>query len=164
MSWLPDTIPSHRVAAAVERVTLSADQMTVVLTDEARSSGEGAAPIRLAFHASRRQGALLIGSPNGGNPSTAKIDRTLVRAVVQAKAWVRELEVGAISTVRDLARRHQICRRYASRLLPLAYLAPDLTAAILEGRQPRRLTLSALTAQPLPLDWDAQRRLVRSLM
>jgi hypothetical protein len=45
----------------------------------------------------------------------------------------------------------------------LAYLAQDLVELILAGRQPRALTLSALTAQPLPLAWDAQRALVRTI-
>ena len=41
--------------------------------------------------------------------------------------------------------------------MPLAYLAPDLAEQILVGRQPAAMTLSALTQEPLPLDWQAQR-------
>lgn len=40
----------------------------------------------------------------------------------------------------------------------LAYLAPDLTEAVLLGAQPRSVSLAALTALPLPLDWSEQRR------
>ena len=87
-----------------------------------------------------------------------------MRAVVLAKAWARDLETGAIASVKVLAKRHHLCLRYTARLLPLAYLAPDLTAAIIEGRQPRGLTLSLLTAQPLPPDWSDQRRLIQSLI
>jgi hypothetical protein len=40
----------------------------------------------------------------------------------------------------------------------LAFLAPDITEAILEGTQPIELSLDRLlSAMPLPLDWDAQR-------
>lgn len=46
---------------------------------------------------------------------------------------------------------------HTAKLLPLAFLAPDLVALILEGRQPRTLTLTALISEPLPLDWVAQR-------
>jgi site-specific DNA recombinase len=43
--------------------------------------------------------------------------------------------------------------------MPLAWLAPDLVAAIMEGRQPRALSLSELVKRPVPMDWDDQRRL-----
>jgi hypothetical protein len=78
---------------------------------------------------------------------------------VLAKAWSRELEQGEVGSIKALARREGLCNHYTSRLLPLAYLAPDITEAILAGRQPRSHSLATLTAQPLPLDWDAQRGL-----
>ena len=43
--------------------------------------------------------------------------------------------------VKELARESRFCDHYAARLLPLAWLAPDLAAAVLEGRQPRALSL-----------------------
>jgi hypothetical protein len=39
----------------------------------------------------------------------------------------------------------------------LAFLAPDLQAAILQGSQARRLTLTAMMAQVLPLSTASQR-------
>lgn len=39
----------------------------------------------------------------------------------------------------------------------MAFLAPDIQAAILEGRQPRGLTLHGLLDQPLPAAWSDQR-------
>lgn len=41
---------------------------------------------------------------------------------------------------------------YLRKLTSLGFLAPDLQRAILEGKQPAGLTLSALLATPLPLD------------
>jgi site-specific DNA recombinase len=47
---------------------------------------------------------------------------------------------------------------YAARLIRLNYLAPDIVAAILDGKQPVELTASKLmTDTRLPLDWRAQR-------
>ena len=52
---------------------------------------------------------------------------------------------------------------YAVRIARLAYLAPDITAAILDGRQPPAMTSRTLLMTPdLPLDWDAQRQLYRA--
>jgi hypothetical protein len=48
---------------------------------------------------------------------------------------------------------------YFTRLLRLAYLAPDITKAILYGRQPYDLTAAKLLRESgLPLDWPAQRQ------
>jgi len=68
-----------------------------------------------------------------------------------------------VASIRALAKREGLCNHYTARLLPLAYLAPDLTDAILAGRQPRSVSLAALTAQPLPMDWAAQRALLATL-
>nr|WP_314447378.1 recombinase family protein [uncultured Sphingomonas sp.] len=45
-----------------------------------------------------------------------------------------------------------------SRLVRLNYLAPDILAAIADGKQPADLTRSLLMKQDLPLDWALQRR------
>jgi len=44
-------------------------------------------------------------------------------------------------------------------MLRMAYLAPDITEAILDGRQPTGLNAKRLLhGFPLPLDWQGQRR------
>lgn len=51
--------------------------------------------------------------------------------------------------------------RHIERLARLAFLAPDITAAILDGDQPRSLTSRKLLKLPaLPLDWAEQRILL----
>jgi len=45
--------------------------------------------------------------------------------------------------------------RYLSRL---AFLAPDIQTAILEGRQPHTLSLARLMESPIPPLWEDQRR------
>lgn len=46
---------------------------------------------------------------------------------------------------------------YERRLVRLAFLAPDLQAAILEGRQPAHLSLEQLIERPIPISWEEQR-------
>lgn len=46
---------------------------------------------------------------------------------------------------------------YERRLVRLAFLAPDLQAAILEGRQPAHLSLEQLIERPIPISWEVQR-------
>ena len=48
-----------------------------------------------------------------------------------------------------------------SRILPLAWLAPDISTAILEGRQPPHLNSKALrNLADLPLSWEEQRQIL----
>jgi hypothetical protein len=87
-----------------------------------------------------------------------RIDDTLVKALARAHRWRRMLEEGEYVTLRDLARREDIGWSYISRLLRLTLLAPDITERILDGQQPRKVTLAELM-KPLPMAWEEQRRL-----
>jgi site-specific DNA recombinase len=67
--------------------------------------------------------------------------------------------LGRLCAFGDLARGEKLHRFYLTQLLRLAYLAPDITAAILDGRQPARLTATRLIGHPsLPLSWAEQRK------
>lgn len=62
------------------------------------------------------------------------------------------------------ARNLPVCNRtpatqYGRRLISLAFLAPDLQRAILDGTQPADLSLEHLLAKPIPADWGQQRQL-----
>jgi hypothetical protein len=116
-----------------------------------------AGTVRLAFHTKRRQGALILQSAGDVAQPAGKVDRALVRAVVLARRWALDLECGAVASISALAAREGLCSHYTARLLPLAYLAPDLVEQVLEGRQPRDLNLRDLSDQPLPIEWEAQR-------
>jgi site-specific DNA recombinase len=69
------------------------------------------------------------------------------------------LESGAIPSIDAIGRKDNVNATYVGKLLSLAYLAPDLTEAILDGRQPPRLLVKHIRAIDIPLEWDAQRRL-----
>jgi len=60
--------------------------------------------------------------------------------------------------VRALARELDLDHRQVARALPLAFLAPDIVAAIVEGRQPVDLTARKLERLgDLPIGWSDQR-------
>ncbi|TXH15982.1 MAG: hypothetical protein E6R00_06675 [Gammaproteobacteria bacterium] len=105
----------------------------------------------------------MLQAPGAATAPANRIDRALVRAIALARVWAVELESGRVDSIRSLARREGLCNHYAIRLLPLAYLAPELIDEILEGHQPRNLTLSALTAEPLPLTWTGSANVSGSL-
>ncbi len=83
----------------------------------------------------QRQTAILIEAA-GSARQAPRVDRALLRAVCLARAWAGLLASGEVASVRDLAHRYGFCNHYTAKLLPLAWLAPDLTMAILDGGQP----------------------------
>jgi hypothetical protein len=80
------------------------------------------------------------------------------RRTAQGLTWFEDLRTGAVGSVKEIAAREQIPASEVSRQLPLAFLAPAIVTAILEGRQPVELTAKALKRIDLPLDWSEQSR------
>lgn len=64
-----------------------------------------------------------------------------------------------VNYIEELPKQKKLCVRNTGRMLPLAYLAPDLVETILAGRQPASLTLSKLLDEGLPFAWSQQRAL-----
>jgi site-specific DNA recombinase len=87
-----------------------------------------------------------------------KPDPSLIKAVVNAHCFNENLLHGGAGKFADLAKSEKLHRSYYSQVLRLAYLAPDITTAILDGRQPPGLTATMLIEHPhLPLSWHEQR-------
>lgn len=88
-------------------------------------------------------------------------DPELIVLVADARRWMDDLIEGNVANVAEITEREQLRPGNVSRVLPLAWLAPDIAAAILEGRQPADLTTKKLRDLPeLPLDWSEQRRVL----
>ena len=82
-------------------------------------------------------------------------DITLIKAVARAFRWRGMLESGAFATINELAAAEKINPSYVSRVLRLTLLAPEMVEAILDGRQPKGVTLPGLL-EPFPLEWIKQ--------
>ncbi len=89
-------------------------------------------------------------------------DMGLLRVVARAHDIQRRLAEDTTLTVHDIAREERVTAAYLYILLRLRWLAPDITTAIVNGRQPPQLNakkLMRLTAH-LPADWTEQRALL----
>ena len=81
---------------------------------------------------------------------------SLIKAVARAHDWVGRIAKGEMPHQRAIAAETGLHRRYVGRILQMAFLAPDITEAIVEGRQPPHMTLDTLMGD-IPPDWVGQR-------
>jgi site-specific DNA recombinase len=90
--------------------------------------------------------------------ATAKPDARLIKLLIRARRFNTTLVDSDGVPFAALAKREGVSPSYFTRLVRLGYLAPDITEAILDGRQPRDLTADKLLAHSrLPLGWHEQR-------
>ena len=80
----------------------------------------------------------------------------LIKAVARANSRMERLVSDEISTLQDLAFETGFTKRYISRTLRGAFLAPDITEMILDGLQAPDLTVRKLM-DGFPVDWPSQR-------
>jgi site-specific DNA recombinase len=93
--------------------------------------------------------------------ATAKPDRRLIKLLIRARRFNAALAGSDGVPFAALAKQEGVSPSYFTRLVRLSYLAPDITRAILDGRQPRGLTADKLLAHSrLPLAWHDQRTLL----
>jgi DNA invertase Pin-like site-specific DNA recombinase len=125
-------------------VALSACEETLILS----------VPARL-----RRAGMEIRMLIDGTDPfAAAKPEARLIKLLVRAHRFNTSLVQSEGVAFAALAVREGVSRSYFTRVVRLSYLAPDITQAILDGRQPRDLTAQKLLAHSrLPLGWHDQR-------
>ena len=89
-------------------------------------------------------------------------DPTIIEAVARAFHWQQLLDSGEFVSGAAIARAEGLHHSTVNELLRLTLLAPDIVERLLAGRQPRRLTLIWFQRNPIPVDWQAQRRVIAS--
>lgn len=107
-------------------------------------------PFRIVRRGGRKEMVLPADVPTQRRP-----DDALVKALARAFRWKRMLDSGEFATIAELAACEKITLSYLTRVLRLTLLAPDLVAAILDGRQGPEVTLARLM-EPLPAEWTEQ--------
>lgn len=97
---------------------------------------------------------IVIPGASGRDP-----DSLLVDLIARAHLYLGRLTDGSVSSIAELARELSVHRADISRILPLAFLSPDSTDAILTGHQPADLTVRTLARLvDIPPAWTDQAR------
>ena len=161
-TFLLEVVSRCVVAAEVIKLTIRADALRARLGLPEDTWENLERPTEMTFElpvAFKRRGVetrLIIADGNGVSRSP---DPKLLTLVSQAQQWFAELAADGGGSVQTLAKRHNTDRGDVSRILPLAWLAPDIVEAILDGRQPTELTAARLKRmKELPVSWPQQRQ------
>ena len=78
----------------------------------------------------------------------------LVRAIARGRRWLDDVVSGRVTTVVELCAREKCSVRQANMTLSLAFLAPNLVKAAVEGRLPRGIGIERL--RDPPTEWSRQ--------
>jgi hypothetical protein len=115
--------------------------------------------VRIPLTFRKRGGRKLVIAPQGSDtwaPPRPRVDNAMVKAIGRAFRWQRLLETGTHTTVEEVAAAEKINASYVGRVLRLTLLSPEISEAILDGRQPVDLQLEDLL-RPFPVGWTEQR-------
>ncbi len=86
---------------------------------------------------------------------------SLVQMIERAHRWNKEMLRDNDQELSAIAQKDGVEQSSASKLIRLAYLAPDIVEAIIKGRAPVDLTADRLRRLPdFSADWNEQRKLL----
>ncbi len=104
----------------------------------------------------RKNGRPRILPPADCQPVDARTqDRHILRVIGRAHAWRRRMDAGEFTTLQDLAGDVGLSDRQVSKILRLAYLAPDVLETLLIKRTPPAVSLVRLV-EIVSLPWGEQ--------
>jgi DNA invertase Pin-like site-specific DNA recombinase len=106
---------------------------------------------------STRGGRTWLIQSGAAAPRKARPDRALIAGLRRSHAELKSRGIDLSNSRAPIPDAKGMGDPYLRKLSSIAFLAPDIQRAILEGRQPTGLTLGNLLAGPLPLDWQKQR-------
>ncbi len=153
------------IDAHVKRVIVSKQSVTIEFKVSGKSDEGGddrndfvpeavVVPLYVNNRKPRRE---IIRSGGSQDPIGLRSDsrQTLLLGIAKARAWAQELIQGRMAGTEEIARREGCSARYVRITLPLAFLAPDIIAAVVANAVPPNLGISRFT-ENLPLSWKQQ--------
>lgn len=150
----------------VDRITVSNSAISITLLAQANAN-DAPEPIQLAWTPPNHRRRRSMTVPDGEQEPTVPPSRYRIRAEARARlltaaaigrAWLDQLVQGEVPDLAAIAEREGRSERSVRMILSLAFLAPDIVKAAIEGTLPRGHGLSTLT--DLPMGWVEQQKVV----
>ena len=143
-----DCAPSQReTLEQIDRLVVGSAELEIHLEGQ-----DNAHTIRVPFTQRRRGVERKLVLENAGIPR--KVDRALIRRIVQAMDWLDALKAGR--AISDIAVEQNVSPSYITHNLDLAFLSPRILEAISEGRQSPHISAYQLSKISIPGHWDEQ--------
>jgi hypothetical protein len=159
---------TEATSTLIERVELKRDSMQITLnlrallpSDRFPAGGANLRMTRFVPLQMRRRGVETRLVLPGETVAAPRTDPALLRALARGYQWFGELAAGRAASTKQIAIREGVSESYVRHLVPLALLAPSVVESICAGRQGVCLSAERLKTQAgLPIEWDAQQRLL----
>jgi len=87
-------------------------------------------------------------------PIRAETRAKLITAIATGRHWLDELVTGTALNVEQIATREKCSIRHVNRTIALAFLAPTLVQAAVDGRLPRGIGVASF--REFPFEWRSQ--------
>jgi site-specific DNA recombinase len=145
----------------IARIDVQEDRLAVRLKSAGDEASDAADDYLLAVPwqkpPSRKSRQILI--PHGvpkNEIRPARIERRarLVSAIARGRRWLDEIVSGSVTDIKQIATRQKCSVRQINMTISLAFLAPDLVRAAVEGRLPRGIGVERL--RDAPAEWSQQ--------
>ena len=153
------------IGTFVTRVELRPGKLVITLVQPQRRKrrAQRNLTLHISWHkppSKRRREILLPDAiePQNARPIRAETRATLVAAIARGRHWLKELVEGASITVESIAKRERCSTRKVNMTISLAFLAPNLVKAAIEGRLPRGMEVARLV--DAPAEWSRQHQML----
>jgi hypothetical protein len=93
-------------------------------------------------------------APQDHRPIRVETRATLIASIARGRCWLDEMIAGTVSSVEQIAARDKCSVRQVNMTISLAFLAPQLVQAAVEGRLPRSIGVTRL--RDAPAEWSRQ--------
>ena len=150
----------------IARVEVQPQQLIIQLAeaqgrDRQKVGSNAALQVSWQKTISRRRRAILV--PDGISPQQARPIRsenraTLVASIARGRRWLDELIAEQTATTDSIAKRDRCSVRKVTMTISLAFLAPDLVKAAIDGRLPHGMGVTRLA--DLPAEWSRQHQML----
>jgi len=150
------------IAAIITGIVVHNDRLIIALKSENADEESGSSDVRSLSipwqkPPSRRSRQILLphnAARRDVRPQQFERRARLVSTIARGRQWLDDVVSGRVSTVAEICEREKCSVRQVNMTISLAFLAPHLVKAAVEGRLPRGVGIERL--RDPPTEWSRQ--------